>query len=116
MPGFIAFDDVLPTDGLAVTIVKPRESGKLRESGGREYFRYAGLGFEFSIAVGLFLYLGYLADERWGSDPWGMVVGGGVGLASGIYLLVKESNQMMRQFDAKPTADHREEDESRRSD
>lgn len=70
-----------------------------QNTNGREYWRWAGLGFEFAGVVGLCFYLGYRADQRWQSEPWGLLAGGGVGLASGLYLLVKEAYAMMRQLD-----------------
>jgi len=70
-----------------------------RKSTGREFYKYWGIGFEFAVAVGLGFYLGAKADQRWGLDPWGLLTGGGIGFASGLYLLVKSSSQMMRDFD-----------------
>jgi len=71
------------------------------DSRGRQYFRYAGLGLEFTAVVGLFLYLGYQADKHWNIEGgWGLIVGAAVGLISGIYLLVKEGNKMMRELDS----------------
>jgi len=69
-------------------------------SSGREFFKYSALGIEFAGVVGLMFYLGYLADRRWGIDPWGMLIGGAVGLAGGLYHLVKEGNRMNRELDA----------------
>jgi F0F1-type ATP synthase assembly protein I len=71
-----------------------------RNAGGRELFKYAGLGFEFAGVVGLGFYFGYLADSRWGIAPWGLLTGGGVGLTGGIYHLAKQGNKMMRSLDS----------------
>lgn len=70
-----------------------------KKSDGREFYKYAGTGFEFAGVLGVCLYLGYLADERWDSEPWGLLIGAAVGLVGGIYLLVKEGNRMMRELD-----------------
>jgi F0F1-type ATP synthase assembly protein I len=66
------------------------------------------LGFEFAGVIGLMFYLGYLADRRWGTDPWGLLIGGAVGLTAGIYHLAKEGNRMMRTLDAKPPFDRQD--------
>ncbi len=71
-----------------------------KNSSGREYYKYAGLGFEFAAVVGLFGYFGYLADQRWGWNGTGIMIGGGVGLVGGIYLLAKQGFEMMREMDA----------------
>ena len=71
-----------------------------KDLGGQGYWKYAGLGFEFAGVVGLFFYFGYLADQRWHSDPWGLLIGGGIGLIGGTYLLAKEGFRMMKQMDS----------------
>ena len=56
---------------------------------------------EFTGVVGLFLYLGYRADEHWDIEGgWGLIIGGAVGLIGGIYLLVKQGQKMMRELDS----------------
>jgi len=74
-----------------------------KDSGGREYFKYAGLGFEFAGVVGLFFYFGHLADQRLDSDPWGLMIGGAIGLTGGIYMLAKEGHKMMQHLDSPPS-------------
>ena len=76
-----------------------------KKSDGREFYKYAGVGFEFAGVLGVCLYLGHLADERWDSEPWGLLIGAGIGLAGGIYLLIKEGNRMMRELDSPPHQD-----------
>ncbi len=75
----------------------------VEDPGGRQYWKFAGLGFEFAGVVGLFFYFGHLADQRWDSDPWGLLTGGAIGLIGGIYLLAKEGFRMMDQMDSSPT-------------
>lgn len=67
--------------------------------GGAEYWKWSGLGFEFAAVTGLFFYFGYLVDERWGCGPWGFLIGGGIGLVGGVYLLAKEGLKMMNDLD-----------------
>jgi F0F1-type ATP synthase assembly protein I len=71
-----------------------------KDSEGRAYLKWAGLGFEFAAVVGLFVYFGYLADQRWGYGPWGLVIGGAIGFTGGLYHLVKEGFAMNREFDS----------------
>jgi F0F1-type ATP synthase assembly protein I len=52
--------------------------------------RYAGLGLQLMSSVLLFGGLGYLADRRWGSTPWGMAAGATIGLAAGMYFFLKK--------------------------
>ncbi len=68
-------------------------------SSGREYLKYAGVGFEFAAMVGVFAYFGYKADEWWGWEPWGLMAGTGIGLIGGIYLLAREGEKMMKDLD-----------------
>lgn len=73
---------------------KPNSASK--PSSGREFYKYSGLGFEFVVIVGIFAFIGEWADRKWGWAPWGLLVGLGVGLTTGLYFLVKESNKMLR--------------------
>lgn len=53
--------------------------------------RYAGLGLEVGVGVALGALVGAWFDKRLGCSPWGVVVGCMVGLAAGMYLLLKEA-------------------------
>ncbi|MBK7876673.1 MAG: AtpZ/AtpI family protein [Planctomycetes bacterium] len=55
----------------------------------REFTRYAGLGFQFVAALGVFGLLGGWLDSRLGTRPWLLVVGIFVGAALGFYSLLK---------------------------
>lgn len=70
-----------------------------RDGGGREYLRYIGLGFEFAAIVCLGFYAGNWIDEKYDLEPWGLLIGGFVGLVSGIYLLAREGLKAMKQLD-----------------
>lgn len=54
-------------------------------------WRYAHLGTQLAAAVLLGLFVGYWADKRLGSGPWGLLAGGGIGVAVGLYLFMKEA-------------------------
>jgi F0F1-type ATP synthase assembly protein I len=51
--------------------------------------RYAGLGIELAAAVGLLSLVGWWIDGRFGTAPWGLVVGAVVGLVGGMANLVR---------------------------
>ena len=72
----------------------PRRSDKpgrsTRESGSTQgWYQMAGAGFEFIVAVALFGGIGYGLDRWLGTEPWLLVVGFGLGFATGLFLLVK---------------------------
>ncbi len=69
-----------------------------KETEASGYFKWAGLGFEFAGVIGIFFYLGYLAEQRWECEPWGMLIGGAVGFTGGLYHLVKAGMAMNREL------------------
>lgn len=46
-------------------------------------------GTQLAVAVLAGLYVGHRIDARWGSDPWGLLAGGAVGLGVGLYTFLK---------------------------
>ena len=62
----------------------------------RAWHRLAGVGIEFIVAVVLFGFIGRFADRKLGTDPWLMVVGFGLGFATGLYLMLREANRSFR--------------------
>lgn len=55
------------------------------------WLRFSGIGFEFVAAVAVFALVGYWVDRRWGTKPWGLVIGAVLGLIGGMYNLIRES-------------------------
>jgi ATP synthase protein I len=53
--------------------------------------RHAGIGLELAGAVAGFALLGYWIDRHFGSKPWGLLIGLGLGMVGGLYNLVKEA-------------------------
>jgi F0F1-type ATP synthase assembly protein I len=45
--------------------------------------------------VGVFTALGWWLDRRFGTAPWLMVTGGGIGLVGGLYNLWKQSKRYL---------------------
>ena len=62
-----------------------------------KYFRPGdnlGIGLEIAAGVGLGLLVGWWLDGKFGWKPWGMIIGAMVGLAGGMYLLIKQAINM----------------------
>ena len=55
------------------------------------------LGLEFVGGTLLFAGLGYWLDGRWGTAPWLAVIGGALGFAGGMWLLIKEAMKANRE-------------------
>jgi len=56
--------------------------------------KYLGLGMEMAVGVGLGYFVGRWLDKRYGWSPWGVTVGSLLGVAGGMYLLIKEALKM----------------------
>ncbi len=53
--------------------------------------RLAGMGLQFAGGAIGFGALGWWIDTMLGSEPWGMLIGGSLGLIGGMYLLIKDA-------------------------
>lgn len=53
--------------------------------------RLAGIGIQMAVGVGLGLGIGIWIDKRYGTEPWGVLIGSMLGLAGGMYLLIKDA-------------------------
>jgi F0F1-type ATP synthase assembly protein I len=56
----------------------------------RKFGRYAGVGLQFAVAVIVFFYAGQWVDRKFGSDPWGVVVGVFVGAGAAFYGMYRQ--------------------------
>lgn len=50
---------------------------------------YLTSGFETAVGVGMGFFVGQWLDKKYGWAPWGTIVGAMLGLAAGMYLLLK---------------------------
>ena len=53
--------------------------------------RYVGIGLEMAVGVALGAGAGWWLDKRYGWAPWGTLVGTMLGVAAGMYLLIKDA-------------------------
>jgi F0F1-type ATP synthase assembly protein I len=50
---------------------------------------HAGIGIELVVPIVVFVFIGYKLDERWGTDPWLVILGATIGMVVGFYGLFK---------------------------
>lgn len=70
----------------------PKGAGAGGKNGppGFNAFRFLGVGLQFAVTVGLFAWLGYWLDGKYGWTPWGVTIGSLFGVAAGSYHFLKE--------------------------
>src|SRR5262252_9640358 len=72
------------------------------------WVRYSGIGLELAGATAGLALVGYWIDGKFGTSPWGILIGVVIGIVGGLYNLVKESLAAAReaqQDDAAQQAD-----------
>jgi ATP synthase protein I len=52
--------------------------------------KYAGVGLQFAASILLFLYAGQWLDRRFGTAPWGVLVGVLVGASAAFYSMYRK--------------------------
>jgi len=66
---------------------RPDDSADARAA--RTASKYAGIGLQFAASIVLFLYAGQWVDRRWGTAPWGLLVGVLVGASAAFYSMYR---------------------------
>jgi F0F1-type ATP synthase assembly protein I len=61
-----------------------------KDDGGESHAGLAIVGLQVAIGVGVGYVVGRWLDQRYGWTPRGMMTGSMIGLAGGLYLLIKE--------------------------
>jgi F0F1-type ATP synthase assembly protein I len=61
------------------------------------WVRYSGVGLELAGATAGLALLGYWIDGKFGTGPWGMLGGVIIGIVGGLYNLVKQSLEAVRE-------------------
>ena len=74
------------------------------------WVRYSGVGLELAGATAGLALVGYWIDGKFGTSPWGVLIGVLIGIVGGLYNLVKESLAAVRE--AKLDDDSARRDES----
>jgi F0F1-type ATP synthase assembly protein I len=72
------------------------------------WIRYSGAGLELAGATAGLALAGYWIDGKFGTKPWGIIVGLFIGIVGGLYNLIKESLAAVREAkieDAEDAAD-----------
>lgn len=81
---------------------RPEESADARAA--RSAAKYAGAGLQFAIAVIVFLYAGQWVDRRFGTAPWGVLIGVFTGAGAAFYSLYHRlMTDMRREEEARRT-------------
>jgi F0F1-type ATP synthase assembly protein I len=76
------------------------------------WVRFSGVGLELAGATAGLALIGYWVDGRFGTRPWGTVVGVVVGLVGGLYNLVRQSLEAVREAKAEDDESARDNDAS----
>jgi F0F1-type ATP synthase assembly protein I len=65
--------------------------------------RYSALGVELAAAIVGFALVGFWIDRRYGTAPWGLVVGVALGVVGGMYNLIRQSLAASREAASEDT-------------
>lgn len=56
--------------------------------------KYAGVATQFAVTLGVLGYIGFSADQKYGSDPWGVLAGILLGMGLGIWSMLKQLEKL----------------------
>jgi F0F1-type ATP synthase assembly protein I len=76
------------------------------------WVRYSGVGLELAGAIGGFFLVGYWIDGHYGTRPWGMLGGVVIGMVGGLYNLIRESLEAVREAKADDDSERKDADAS----
>ena len=60
------------------------------------WYRMAGVGIEFVVAIALFAGIGYAIDRWRGSSPWGVLIGLGLGFVVGLRAMIRVARKSFK--------------------
>lgn len=58
--------------------------------------RYSGVVTEFVAILGVLGFIGHKTDEKFGSDPWGLLIGLMLGLGLGLFVMIRQLEKLNR--------------------
>ena len=76
------------------------ESAKRRPRNAQTAWKYSGLGMELVGAVVALVLVGYWIDRRFGSGPWGVLIGAGIGIVGGMWNLIRAGLEAQREMES----------------
>jgi ATP synthase protein I len=68
------------------------------------WVRFSGVGLELAGAMAGLAFIGYWIDRRFGTGPWGILGGVVIGLVGGLYNMVTQSLEAVREGKAEDKA------------
>jgi ATP synthase protein I len=77
------------------------------------WIRYSGVGLELAGATAGLALVGYWIDGRFGTSPWGFLGGVVIGITGGLYSLVKQSLDALREARTEDAEDAKTEEPKR---
>jgi F0F1-type ATP synthase assembly protein I len=75
---------------------KPQQDKPPQEDDKRGYFRWLGIGVEFCGVLGVFCYIGFKIDERFGTSPLFLIISFFFAFTGMFYLILKETRDIWR--------------------
>ncbi|HEX8914987.1 MAG TPA: AtpZ/AtpI family protein [Humisphaera sp.] len=88
-------DEPLPEKPESPAGSAPKGSAGGGESETLAWHRLAGIGVEFVAAVGVFAGLGWYADTKFGTSPWLLITGCGLGFVGGLWNMITAARKYM---------------------
>ena len=61
--------------------------------------RYSGMGLEFAVSFGLFVFGGLYLDKKMDSSPIGIIIGAFLGFGVALYQLIKNAQEMEKDIE-----------------
>jgi F0F1-type ATP synthase assembly protein I len=82
-----------------------------RSSPRPRWTRYAGMGVELAVAIVGFCLLGIWIDYRYKTKPWGLLICSFLGVVGGMYNLIRQALQAVRDQPVDEHAESRDSDQ-----
>jgi F0F1-type ATP synthase assembly protein I len=73
-----------------------KQQDKPPQEDNKTYFRWLGIGVEFCGVLGVFCYIGFKIDERFGTSPLFLIVSFFFAFTGMFYLILKETRDIWR--------------------